>query len=165
MSNLPILRLWLGEQTPEAGLNALAQRKEELFRSLAEGHARLLPGVREWLEKARTRGYRQVLASSGPMANVVAVLGALHVADCFDALLSGAFLPRSKPDPGIFLSAAAAVGAAPAESVVIEDAIVGIQAALRAGMRCIAVTTTHPAEELRQADLDIDVMERLLESV
>lgn len=170
MSNLPILRLWLGDEVPDAELNALAKRKEELFRERVRGHVRILPGVLTWLERGRARGYRQVIASSGPMANIVALLAALDLSDYFDALLSGAFLPQSKPDPTIFLHAAAAVGAAPRQSLVIEDGIVGVEAAFRAGMRCIAVTTTHPAEKLSRADLvvnslaalDEEAFERLL---
>ena len=170
MSNLPILRLWLGEGVADAELNALAKRKEELFRELIRDHVQTLPGVLDWLERGRARGYRQVVASSGPMANIVALLATLKLGDYFDALLSGAFLPRSKPDPALFLHAAAAVGASPRQSLVIEDGIVGVEAALRAGMRCIAVTTTHPAEKLSRADLvvenlaalDEDAFERLL---
>jgi beta-phosphoglucomutase len=155
MSNMPILKAWRGEHTPPEELRALSQRKEELFRALAREHAHLLPGVERWLARAQELGLRQVIASSAPMANIVAVLGALGVDDYFDALISGANLPASKPDPTIFLYAAAAVGATPRESVVIEDGIVGVEAARRAGMRCIGVTTTHPAAKLAGADLII----------
>jgi beta-phosphoglucomutase-like phosphatase (HAD superfamily) len=101
------------------------------------------------------------VASSGPMANIVAVIGSLGVADYFDAMLSGAFLPRSKPDPAIFVQAAATVGASPHECLVIEDAVVGIEAAHRAGMRCLAVTTTHSADKLSHADLVLPTLEHL----
>ena len=52
----------------------------------------------------------------------------------------------------MFLHAAAAVGAGPAHCLVIEDGVVGVEAARRAGMRCLAVTSTHPAERLAGAD-------------
>jgi beta-phosphoglucomutase len=87
------------------------------------------------------------------MANIVAVVAALGIGNRFDALVSGAFLPRSKPDPAVFVQAAAAVGASPAECLIVEDGIVGIEAARRAAMRCVALTTTHPAERLAGADL------------
>lgn len=152
MNNLPILRQWLGEEQPTDELVALGLRKEVLFRQLAREHVRLLPGVTDWLARCQTRGYRQAVASSGEMANIVAILGALDIANYFDALLAGAFLPRSKPDPAIFLQAAGSLNAQPAECLVIEDGIVGVEAARRAGMRCLAVTTTHPAEKLAGAD-------------
>ncbi len=165
MSNLPILKLWLGDDAPEAELQALAKRKEELFRARIRDHVRTLPGVVAWLERGRIRGYRQAIASSGPMANIVALLATLDLSDYFDALLSGAFLPQSKPDPTLFLNAAAALGAKPEQCLVIEDGIVGVEAARRAGMRCIAVTTTHPAEKLSQADLVVDSLAALDEKV
>lgn len=170
MANEAILRLWLGEDIAPAEANALAERKEALFRELVGEHLRVLPGVTAWLERARQRGYRQAVASSAPMANIVAIVHALGLADAFDLLISGARLPRSKPDPAIFVQAALGLGAAPEETVVLEDAAVGVEAALRAGMRCIAVTNTLPASELAAAtrvvasleELEDEAIERLL---
>jgi len=161
MANPAILRQWVGEDTAEDVLQRLGARKEQLFRQMVQQHVHILPGVEKWLARARSQDFRQACASSGEMANIVAVLTALNVVQYFDALLSGAFLPRSKPDPAIFLQAAAAVGADPVQCVVIEDGIVGVEAAKRAGMRCIAVTTTHPADKLSGADLIVDSLEEL----
>lgn len=152
MANGPILRAWLGEAATPEQIRALADRKEALFRALVVSEVRLPPGVRAWLERARAQGFRQVVASSAPMANVVAIVAALEIGDYFDALLSGSFLPRSKPDPAIFLQAAAAVGAPPQRCVVLEDSVVGVEAARRAGMPCVAITSTHVAERLAGAD-------------
>lgn len=153
MSNGPIIRRWLGEDTPPERIAAIAARKEALYREIIRGSVRILPGVEAWLTDARERGFRQVVASSTEMANIIAVIGELGIGNFFDALISGAFLPRSKPDPAIFLQAAATVGAEPANCMVIEDGIVGVEAAQLGGMRCVAVTTTHPADKLAGADL------------
>ncbi len=161
MSNLPILRQWLGENTPEDELKALGLRKEVFFRQFVAEHVHILPGVRAWMEWAKERGYSQAIASSGEMANIVAVVHALDVANYLDALVSGAFLPRSKPDPAIFLQAAAALGVNAHNCLVIEDGIVGVEAAKRAGMFCLAVTTTHPPERLADADHVVDSLEEL----
>jgi HAD superfamily hydrolase (TIGR01509 family) len=170
MANGPIIRRWLGEATPDAEVAQIAARKEALYREMLHGHVESLPGVLAWLEHAQRLGLRQIVASSTEMANIIAVIGELGIGNFFDALISGAFLPRSKPDPGLFLQAAATVGAEPSGCLVIEDAIVGVEAAHRAGMRCIAVTTSHSADKLSAADivvaslgdLPIDAMERLL---
>lgn len=170
MANEAILRLWLGENAPKAELDALADRKEATFRELVGAHMRVLPGVEAWLERARQRGYRQAVASSAPMANIVAVIQALGLADAFDLLLSGARLPASKPDPAIFVQAAAGLGVPPERCVVLEDAVQGVEAALRAGMRCIAVANTRSVQELAAAhrvvasleELEPDAIERLL---
>jgi len=164
MANAAILRKWLGESVPEEEIVALGARKEAHFRELAGRYVRLLDGVVRGLEWARSQGILQVVASSGEMANVVAIVEAMALSNYFHALLSGAFLPRSKPDPAIFLHSAAAVGAAPDDCLVMEDAVVGVEAARRAGMRCLAVTTTHPADKLAAADLVVDSLADLDET-
>jgi len=66
---------------------------------------------------------------------------------------------RGKPDPEGFLLAAERLGVSPADCVVIEDAVAGVRAARDAGMKCIAVTNTHPAEKLTEADKIVDSLE------
>ncbi|NLV73543.1 MAG: HAD family phosphatase [Chloroflexi bacterium] len=161
MSNLPILRAWLGDGVPLETLQVISARKEELFREQAREHTRLLPGVLEWLERGRARGYRQAVASSGPLSNVVALVTALNIPDYFEALVSGAFLPRSKPDPAVFIHAAGAIGVPPHACLVIEDSTAGIQAAQAAGIACLAVMTTHSADKLTGADLIVDSLSEL----
>ena len=99
------------------------------------------------------------------MANIAAVVAALEIGNRFDALVSGAFLPRSKPDPTIFWQASAALGASPEECLVVEDGIVGVEAAKRAGMRCVALTTTHAADKLVGADLIVQDLSTLDEEM
>ena len=70
----------------------------------------------------------------------------------FRVIVSGEEVVHGKPDPSIFLLAAERLGVAPAECVVIEDALVGIEAAKRAGMPVLAVATTEPLEALGSAD-------------
>jgi beta-phosphoglucomutase-like phosphatase (HAD superfamily) len=71
----------------------------------------------------------------------------------WDAIVTGEDVTARKPAPDIFLKAASKLCVAPAACVVIEDAVNGVQAAKAAGMRCIAVAQTFPAERLRAADL------------
>lgn len=139
----------------------IAKRKEAAYRQIIKGNVHALPGALEWLARLSQAGWRQAVASSGPMANIAAILVELDAWDDFDAILTGARLARSKPDPAIFLQAAASLGVPPERCVVIEDGTVGVEAARRAGMRVIAVTTTHPAEELRAADLIVDRLDHL----
>ena len=87
------------------------------------------------------------------MGTIVQIANQLQIADFFAAILSGANLPASKPDPGVFLMAAGALRLPPPQCLVIEDARVGIQAARRAGMACLALATTFPPEALQGADL------------
>ena len=95
------------------------------------------------------------------MANIVSIVQGLDIGDYFDLLISGSGLPRSKPDPAIFVQAASGLGVSPDRSVVLEDSTMGVEAAVRAGMRCVALTTTRPASELHDADRIVDSLEAL----
>ena len=67
----------------------------------------------------------------------------------------------SKPDPTVFLKAAQLINVPPNHCVVIEDAIAGVEAAHRAGMKCVAVTTTNTAQTLHAADKIVNQLDLL----
>jgi len=114
--------------------------KEALFRSLLPAaDLQLLPGVADWLAAFRAAGRQQVISSSGPMANIAAVVAKLDIGDYFVTLMSGANLPHGKPHPAIFLRSAAATDTPPAACLVIEDSTHGVAAARRAAIPCVAV--------------------------
>ena len=68
---------------------------------------------------------------------------------------------EGKPNPQVFLLAAEKLKVKPAGCLVIEDAIAGVAAAKRAGMKCLAVTNSHPMEALRVADMVVDSLEKV----
>lgn len=130
-------------------VDEVASAKEAAYRALLpDVEVALLPGVATWLDTFAAAGARQVVASSGPMANIAAVVTKLAIGDYFHSLMSGAPLPRGKPAPDLFLNAAAAVTASPSQCIVIEDSIHGVEAARRAGMRCIVVGKLATAPDL-----------------
>lgn len=139
-NNSEILNRLLGSDATPARVREISKRKEAAFRALLPTMPlKMLPGVKEWLARFEDEGVRQVVSSSGTMANISALVSNLEIGDFFMALMSGYRLPRSKPHPAIFLNSAAAVGVTPADCIVIEDSLSGIEAARRAGMACIAV--------------------------
>ena len=77
----------------------------------------------------------------------------------FDVIITGEEVQRGKPAPDIFIHAARTMLLNADKCVVIEDAVNGVAAAKNAGMKCIAITTTHSADQLRQADMVIDTFE------
>ncbi len=91
------------------------------------------------------------------MANVDFVLDGCGIRDSFEAVVAGDRVRRCKPDPEIYLTAAAALGLAPAECIVFEDAEAGIVAGKRAGMKVVALSTTFPADFLRDTAADLIV--------
>lgn len=139
-TNAEILPGILGDAATAERIHEIGEKKEANFRRyLAEQPPQLLPGVADWLAHFQQAGLRQAVASSGPMINIVAMIHALEVGDFFASIVSGARLPKGKPDPAIFLLAAASLGAAPEQCLVIEDSLAGITAARRAGMQSVAV--------------------------
>ena len=151
--NPDAIRLLLGETISSHEIARISERKETLFREAVRGYVSLLPGVKTWLERLRLQGYRQAIASSAPRPNIEVLLHVLNIGLYFQATVSADDVTKGKPDPTIFLRAAAALGVSPSRCVVVEDAVAGVQAARRAGMVCLAVATTQPAEKLRGANL------------
>ena len=146
---------------PDAQLSQqISQRKEALFRQLIRGHAEPLPGVRQWLERLQSLGVRQVVASSAPQENIDFLMDELGLRPYFVALCASHSLP-GKPDPTLFLQAAGILELPPERCIVIEDSLAGVEAARRAGMKCIAVATTNPLEALGGADLAVERLDRL----
>ena len=108
-----------------------------------------VPGARVLLEGLP--GRRWAIVTSGIRA--VATLGLRHTRlPIPDVLVCADEIERRKPDPQGYLAAAARLGVAPAECVVIEDAPAGLAAAHAAGMRAIGVAGTYPTAALRSAD-------------
>lgn len=150
--NEEIVRELLGPGVSDQRVAELGGRKEELYRDAVRGKVSALPGATELLRRLRRAGFRQAVASSAPRANIELILEELEIAGDFDAVLCDRDVDRGKPDPQIFLRAAARLGVVPWRCLVIEDAVMGVRAAKRAGMACLAVTTTHSAEGLAEAD-------------
>lgn len=122
-----------------------------LFRErYGEGRLPLKPGVAEILQELKQRGVPLALASSTRSDIVKLELDEAHLLSCFDAVLGGDMAPRSKPEPDIFLAAAAALQVEPKCCYVLEDSHNGIRAAYRAGMHPIMVPDMQkPTEEIR----------------
>ena len=98
-------------------------------------------------------GYHLALASSGDRVKVAFGMQALALNGIFEAVVTGDDVAHSKPDPEIYLIAAQQLAVPPKQCLAIEDAPAGVEAAKRAGMRCVAVTNSVAPEQLHKADL------------
>ena len=134
MGNDDIMRLVMPEEViREKGLAALADEKEAIYREIYAPDIRPVEGLKELLERLRAAGIPCAVGSSGCKANVDFVLDSCAIRPYFDAAISGDMVSRCKPDPEIYLTAAAALGVSPADCVIFEDARAGFEAARRAG--------------------------------
>ncbi len=160
MNNNGILTILLGKPPEADFLEVVSNRKEGLFRELIHGRLQLLPGVLGWLKRLQERGTLQAVASSAPEENIEATVDELKIRQYFSAMISAYSMP-GKPDPAVFLEAAQQLVVEPKQCVVVEDAVAGVTAAKKAGMKCIAVSTTHPRSSLSAADIIVDSLEEL----
>jgi HAD superfamily hydrolase (TIGR01509 family) len=102
----------------------------------------VIPGAREAVQRLAAR-FPLGLATSSNREVVDAVLDALDVAGRFATTVSSEEVPRGKPSPDVYLEAARRLGAAPVDTVAIEDSSNGIRSAAAAGMRVIAIPNPH----------------------
>jgi beta-phosphoglucomutase len=144
----------------ERRIAEIGEHKEELYRAAARRHGVTpLPGVAQLLKGLDQIGFRQAVGSSAPRANLDLILQMTGLAPCFRSVVAMEDTQRGKPDPQVFLVAAERLGVAPARSVVLEDAVAGVEAAKAGGMMCVAVNFVghHPEEKLRGAGADLVV--------
>jgi HAD superfamily hydrolase (TIGR01509 family) len=128
-------------------------RTYAIYLELVPGRLRALPGVFTFIEECRRRQLKLGLASSADAVKVKGNLAAIGLpARTFDMLVNGSEVARKKPFPDIFLTAAEGLQLACSACLVVEDAVAGVQAAKSAGARCLALTTSFPAEKLVDAD-------------
>ncbi len=155
MNNWSILSLLLGDRMDQDLYMRISGQKEEAFREVIHGRIKPLPGAVETLEYLGSRGIPQAIASSAPQENIDAMVDELRLRKYFKAIKSAYKMP-GKPAPDVFLASAKAIGIPPKDCLVIEDSVAGVAGAKRAGMTCLAVTNTHPAGNLQQADYIVD---------
>ncbi len=147
------LRYVLARHGTPAGagqLAALVARKRDLAHALLASEPPLAPDCRAQLARLRGR-FRLALASSASERNVALFLAASGAAELFDVVIAGDAVARAKPEPDIYLAALKALGCPPAGALVVEDAVNGVVAARRAGIRVVGISSTHAAEELLAA--------------
>ncbi|MEN4041577.1 MAG: HAD family phosphatase [Anaerolineaceae bacterium] len=159
MTNTAIIQYLFQNPSPEF-IRGLDEEKELQFRAKVPGNVKEIPGARKWLGQFHTWNYPQAICSSAPPANIETILDEMQLRPYFSALVSAVKM-ASKPDPAVFLTAAEMLQIPPERCIVFEDAPAGIKGARRAGMKCIALTTTHPADDLQEADLVIGNLAQL----
>ena len=123
-----------------------------------------MPGVVDVVRALQARGMTLAITSSAVRSSIETILTRLGLRDAFTLIVDGSEVTNGKPDPEAYLVTARKLGVAPEECVVIEDSHVGVVAAKRAGMYCIAVRNPHAQirQDLSAADVIVESMSALL---
>ena len=160
MNNSDTLAKLTDTQPTREEVERIAGDKEALFRDRMKGQLQPLRGVKKWLDRFQSWECPQAVASSAPMLNIEGIVEELGLRGYFKTLVSGMNM-QGKPAPDVFLKAAQLIQISPKNCVVIEDAVVGVEAAKNAEMFCVAVTTTTSLERLHKADMVVESLDLL----
>jgi beta-phosphoglucomutase family hydrolase len=147
-----IIRAHMGEHLDDAEVLLLNHEKEAVYRELYEPHRKTVDGFDDLVEQAKLRGVALAVATAAPNANITFTLDGLDLRRHFEHVVGAADVARGKPHPDVFLLAAERCGVAPEHCIVFEDAPLGVEAARRAGMKCVVLTTTLPADAFAEFD-------------
>lgn len=140
-----IFRIYFGERLSDEEIDRYGAEKEALYRERYAPHVAPVSGLTDLLMAAKASGVKTGLATSAPPENIDFILGrtGLH----FDTVVGAADITHGKPHPEIYLRCAERLGVAPEECLVFEDAPMGVEAGVRAGMRTYVITTVLTREE------------------
>lgn len=146
----------------ETRMKEIHQKRQTVFNDLVEKNSiQAFPGIEDWTFFFFDKNIPQAIASSTSRENIEIILSNFRFKKYFrEIITTGPNIP-GKPDPTVFLLASQALGIKPEKCLVFEDTPEGILAAKRAGMTCIAITNTWPAENLTGADLIISSLKAL----
>ena len=153
-----IMRAYLGEHLTDDEIPVLDDEKESLYRELYAPHRKTVEGFDDLIVQAKLRGVALAVATAAPNANITFTLDGLDLRRHFDAVVGAADVARGKPNPDVFLKAAERCGVPPEHCIVFEDAPLGVEAARRAGMRAVVLTTTLPAAAFAEFDNVIHIV-------
>lgn len=168
MKNVVIIPELLNWTQDETEIHRLSDRKEELYREIVqEDGISALPGVKEWLSVLKGAGVPCVVGSSTARKNIETCVEVIGLEGFFAEITSAEDVKRGKPAPDVFLKAMgkasklSGVEFCPERSVVFEDAQVGVDAGLAAGMKVIGVATTHPDGHLQGVHEEVRFLNEL----
>lgn len=161
MQNYQIIPLLVRRDLTVEDIERMSEWKERRYRELISGKLTLQEGARGLIDELKSNGFLLAIGTSAPQANLAFMLEHTGVDDCFDAYVTGEEVSNSKPAPDTFLKAAEKLSLTPGRCLVVEDAVQGVQAAKKAGMKVVAVCTTRGREDLEEADLIVESLGEL----
>ncbi|MGH7830853.1 MAG: HAD family hydrolase, partial [Candidatus Binatia bacterium] len=156
-----------GRKLDEASLADKIRRKAIYYRQAIEGGIAVFPAVLELIPQLAAR-LPLAIASGALRSEIELILQSMNLRSCFQVIVSAEDVEEGKPNPEIFLKALGLLNQGKSgallqasECLVVEDSKEGISAAHRAGIKCLAVTNSHPAEELTEAEAVVNGLDQV----
>ena len=143
-----VAHLFAGQTLTPEEVHRLSLEKEALFRELYQPDITPVAGLVPFLKTLKEAGLKLAVATSAPAENLDFVMDTLNIRSYFDALLNESMVNHPKPDPEIYQKAMEMLGAEPADCVIFEDSMTGIQAAKASGATVVGMATTQTSDEL-----------------
>lgn len=140
----------------EETLKLVVREKEKLYQEIYTPFIAPVNGLENLLTALKDGGVKLAMASSASWDDIDFVLSHIKVRQYFDVIIDGNRVSKGKPNPQIFLKAAADLHMRPEDCIVFEDSMAGIKAGNAAGMKVIGITTAHPADRLQPTSFTIN---------
>ncbi|MFC0772050.1 HAD family hydrolase [Terrimonas alba] len=137
----------------EKEMETMSMEKERKYQQTFRPHLKLIAGLDEFLQENKDTGIKMGIGTAAIRFNVDFVLDGLRLHHYFDSIVTADDVINSKPDPETFLKGAVQLGVLPEECLVFEDSPKGAEAALHAGMKCVAITTMHEPGDFNTANI------------
>lgn len=156
----------VGQEPTAERVAELCDKKQPAFEMLTSAAAKAgviaVPGAVALLDAVIASGLKVAIASGATRADIDLMLSVLDRRDAFKVIVTADDVEYSKPDPASYAKAAAALEVDPSHCVAIEDTVAGLRSAKGAGLRTLAVTTTHEAEMLKaEAERVVETLEEV----
>ncbi|GGF16647.1 HAD family hydrolase [Hymenobacter cavernae] len=144
-----ILKTVFQHPVPEKELKRYADQREFLYRVIYWDKRQELAGLRKFLEAAKKAGFKIGLGTGSAPDTIGYIIDHLHLRPFFDVITGAADVEKGKPHADTFSVVSQKLGIPPERCVVFEDAVLGEQAAYKAGMRCICLSTSVDASKFQ----------------
>jgi len=151
-TNKDVIEYIYQRKMEDAEAMVYAQEKEAIYRQLYQPYIKPVEGLLPLLQKLKVLNIPMAIATSGIQVNIDFMFEHLPIRQYFVVIVNSLHISKGKPDPEIYTKTAQLLNVDPANCLVFEDAVVGINSAKAAGMKVIGVLTTHSSSELAGAD-------------
>ncbi len=150
--NRDLLQIVFKKEVSEEEESRFGEEKEAIYREIYADHIVPTAGLLDFLDSLKKNKVKTAVATAAPRVNMDFVFEKTGLRKYFDVLIDATEVTRGKPDPEIYLKAAKRLNCHPEECLVFEDSFPGVQSAKNAGMKVIALATSHPADKLQNAE-------------